>query len=184
MRSLHNNLEKRLPTTSDVGKGRGLSVDESQMTPCLPRRGVLPLGHQPLPAVRDLTRDGRWSTYDVSVLKLNNVPFRGRCARMGNTLKLPSATKLARLGYFTPASQAGRLAGPVFYVYVFSLVLPNPFTHRENRIVTAALWRTFSHEGKNLTGLVRVGGARPPPFITFTITSKLQCTLQLSGQIH
>ena len=24
--------------------------------------------HWPLPAVRDLTRDGRWSTYDVSVL--------------------------------------------------------------------------------------------------------------------
>jgi hypothetical protein len=40
---------------------------------------------------------------------------------MGNTLKLPSPTKLPRLGYFPPASQAGRLAGPVFYVYVFSL---------------------------------------------------------------
>ncbi len=31
-------------------------------------------------------------------------------------------TKLARLGHFPPASQAGRLAGPVFYVCVFSLV--------------------------------------------------------------
>jgi hypothetical protein len=59
----------------------------------------------------------------VSVLKLSNVSFRGKCARMGNTLqKLPSPTKLARLGHFPPASQAGRLAGPVFYVYVFSLV--------------------------------------------------------------
>jgi hypothetical protein len=30
------------------------------------------------------------------------------------------------------------------------------------------------------------GGARPPPFITFTITSKVAVysTLQLSGQIH
>ncbi len=27
------------------------------------------MGRRPLPAVRDLTRDGRWSTYDVSVLK-------------------------------------------------------------------------------------------------------------------
>ncbi len=27
------------------------------------------------------------------------------------------------LGHFPPASQAGRLAGPVFYAYVFSLVL-------------------------------------------------------------
>ncbi len=34
---------------------------------------------------------------------------------------LPSPTKLSRLGHFPPASQAGRLAGPVFYVYVFSL---------------------------------------------------------------
>ncbi len=30
--------------------------------------------------------------------------------------------KLARLGHFLPDSQAGRLAGPVIYVYVFSLV--------------------------------------------------------------
>jgi hypothetical protein len=46
----------------------------------------------------------------------------GRCAQTGHPLKLPSPTKLARLGHFPPASQAGRLAGPVFYVYVFSLV--------------------------------------------------------------
>jgi hypothetical protein len=56
--------------------------------------------HWQLPAVRDLTRDGRWSTYDVSVLKLSNVSFHGkmRTHGMGNTLKLPSPTKLARLG--------------------------------------------------------------------------------------
>jgi hypothetical protein len=30
---------------------------------------VATMGRRPLPAVRDLTRDGRWSTYDVSVLK-------------------------------------------------------------------------------------------------------------------
>jgi hypothetical protein len=41
---------------------------------------------------------------------------------MGNTLEIPSPTKLARLGHFLPARQAGRLAGLVFYVYVFSLV--------------------------------------------------------------
>ncbi len=69
--------------------------------------------------MRDLTR--RWSTYDVGVLKLSNVLFRGKCARMGNTLKLPSPTKLARLDNFPPGSQAGRLAGLVLYVYVFSL---------------------------------------------------------------
>jgi hypothetical protein len=72
--------------------------------------------------LRDLTRDGRWSTYDVSVL---NCPMfhsveNVQCARMRNTLKVTSPTKLARLGHFLLASQAGRLAGPVFYVYVFS----------------------------------------------------------------
>jgi hypothetical protein len=72
--------------------------------------------HCPLPAVLDLTRDGRWSTYDVNVLKLSNVSFRGKCASMGNTLKKPSPTKLAQLGNLPPASPAGRLAGPVFFV--------------------------------------------------------------------
>jgi hypothetical protein len=66
----------------------------------------------PLPAVRDLTRDGRLSTYDGSVLKLSMVSFRGKCARMGHPLKLPSPKKLARLGHFPSASQAGRLAYP------------------------------------------------------------------------
>jgi hypothetical protein len=46
----------------------------------------------------------------------------GERARMGNTLKIPSPTGLARLGHFPTASQAGRRAGPVFHVYVFSLV--------------------------------------------------------------
>jgi hypothetical protein len=75
--------------------------------------------------VRDLTRDSRWSTYDVSVLKLSNVSFRGKCARMGNILKIPSPTKLARLGHFSPASQAGRLAAGcrpgVLCIYLFSV---------------------------------------------------------------
>jgi hypothetical protein len=76
---------------------------------------------RPLPAVRDLTHYGRWSTYNVSVLKLYNVSSRGRCARTGHPLKLPSPKKLARPGHFPPASQAGRLAGPVFNEYVFSM---------------------------------------------------------------
>jgi hypothetical protein len=78
---------------------------------------VLPIPHWPLPAVRDLTRDGRWSTYDVSVLKLSNNSFRGKCAQTGHPLKIPSPTKLFRLVHFPQASQG-------FYVYVFSLVLP------------------------------------------------------------
>jgi hypothetical protein len=78
------------------------------------------MGRRPLPAVRDFTRESRWSTYDVSVLK----KMGGRCAQTGHPLKLPSPIKLARLGHFPPASQVGRLAGPVFYVYVFPLVSP------------------------------------------------------------
>ncbi len=43
-----------------------------------------------------------------------------KCTRMGHPLKLPSPTKLTRrLGHFPPASQAGRLAGPVFYTTSF-----------------------------------------------------------------
>jgi hypothetical protein len=80
--------------------------------------GVVGMGRRPLPAVRDLTRDGRWSTYDVSVLK----KMGGGKMRTDRTpSKATITTKLARLGHFPPASQAGLLAGPVFYVYAFSL---------------------------------------------------------------
>ncbi len=44
--------------------------------------------------------------------------------------------------------------------------------YRVHRVATAAFWRTFSDEG-NPSWLVRVGGARPPPLITFTLTSKV-----------
>jgi hypothetical protein len=111
---LPSQLECTLYVMVDIVKGEGRAPP-----PTPGWANFIP--HWPLPAVRDSTRNGRWSTYDVSVLKLTNVSFRGKCARMGNTLKLPSPTKLARLGHFPPGSQAGRLAGPVFYVYVFSL---------------------------------------------------------------
>jgi hypothetical protein len=78
---------------------------------------LINIPHWPLPAVCDLTRDGRLSTYDESVLKLSKVSSRVKCARMGHPLRLPSPTK--RLSHFSPASQAGRLAGPVFYTITF-----------------------------------------------------------------
>jgi hypothetical protein len=83
--------------------------------------GVVEMGRRHHPAVRDITRDGRWSTYDVSALKKMGAGGGGRCAKTGHPLKLPSPTKLSRQGHFPPASQAGRLAGPVFYAYAFSL---------------------------------------------------------------
>jgi hypothetical protein len=69
--------------------------------------------------MRDLTSKGRWSTYDVGVLKLSNVSMfhSGEMRMHGKHSKLPSPTKLARLGHFPPASQEGRLAGPVFYIF-------------------------------------------------------------------
>jgi hypothetical protein len=39
----------------------------------------------------------------------------GKMRTHGKHSKLPLPTKLARLGHFPPASQAGRLVGPVFY---------------------------------------------------------------------
>ncbi len=44
--------------------------------------------------------------------------------------------------------------------------------HRIYRVATASFWRTFSDESKSvLAG--EGGGARPPPLITFTLTSKV-----------
>ncbi len=63
--------------------------------------------------------------YSIVSISMKCTEERGggvRCAQTGHPLKLPSPTKLARLGHFPAANQAGRLAGPVFYVYVFSLV--------------------------------------------------------------
>jgi hypothetical protein len=46
--------------------------------------------------------------------------------------------------------------------------------HRVHRVATAAFWRTFHREGKISPGWSEWGvhAGRPPPFITFTITSK------------
>jgi hypothetical protein len=107
--------------------GWNLCCDGRSMPPSLthraacPRLELLSCKHTPLGllAVHDLTRDGRLSTYDESVLKLSKVSFWGKCARTGHPLKLPSLTKLPRLGHFPPASQAGRLAEPVFYTISF-----------------------------------------------------------------
>ncbi len=63
------------------------------------------MGRRPLPAARDLTRDGRWSTYDVSVLK-----------KMEGKMRTDRTTSKA------PASLAGRLAGPVFYCMYMSFL--------------------------------------------------------------
>jgi hypothetical protein len=105
------------------------------------------MGRRPLPAVPDFTRDGRWSTYDVSVRR----KMGGEYAQTGYPLKLLSPTNLARLGHFPPASQAGRLAGPVFYVYVFSLVFTNAPMHGKGGEVGVSKYMEFLHLKRHLT---------------------------------
>ncbi len=77
------------------------------------RRGQSSLwgtGTSLLCVIYHLTRDGRSSTYDVSVLE--KMGGGGRCAETGHTLKLPSLTNLAQLGHFPPASQGGAPCRP------------------------------------------------------------------------
>jgi hypothetical protein len=56
---------------------------------------VLPLPHWPLPAVRELTRDGRLSTYEESVLKLS-IP--GKMCTHGTPFKATIANKTRPAG--------------------------------------------------------------------------------------
>jgi hypothetical protein len=98
----------------------------------------IPILYWPQPPVRDLTRDVRLSTYDKSVLKLSKVSFRGKCARTWHS-KATITNKTRPAGPSSSsysASQAGRLAGPVFYAISFSLVIPvgraGGTTRREN----------------------------------------------------
>ncbi len=83
---------------------------------------VSPILHWPLRALCDLTHDGRWSTYDVSVLKLFNVSFQGKCARIGYHHQQNSP------GWVIFLQLARRAALPVrcsmYIVYAFSLVFP------------------------------------------------------------
>ncbi len=56
-----------------------------------------------------------------------------------------------------------------------------------HRVAATAFWRTFHHDGKSSPGWCGWGGgggARPPPFSLLPSRTKLQCTLQLSGQIR
>ena len=56
--------------------------------------------------------------------------------------------------------------------------------HRVHRVATAAFWRTFSDEGKISPGWWGWGGHAHPLTLHLPSPVKLQCTLQLSGQIH
>jgi hypothetical protein len=76
--------------------------------------------HWPMPAVHDLTRDGRLSTYAESVLKLSKVYFRGKCARMGHSLKLLSPTKLPGWVIFLQLARRAAFPARCSVLYLFS----------------------------------------------------------------
>jgi hypothetical protein len=78
---------------------------------------VRTIPHWPLPAVRDLTYDGRLSTCDESVLKLSKVSFRGKCTCTEHPLKLPSPTKLA---IFLQLARRATLPARCSVLYLFS----------------------------------------------------------------
>ncbi len=56
--------------------------------------------------------------------------------------------------------------------------------HRVHRVATAAFWRSFSDEGKISPGWWGGGVHAHPLSLHLPSPVKLQCTLQLSGQIH
>ncbi len=86
----------------------------------------------------------------------------GRCAQTGHPLKLPSPTKLAWLGRFPPPSQAGRLAGPVFYVYVFFSACTSHTVYRA-RICEHLTLTNSGSECQAFSPVVRIGSSAPSP---------------------
>ena len=67
---------------------------------------------------------------------------------------------------------------------VLTMALADCWNHRVHRVVTSAFWRTFSHEGKICLGWWGWGVHAHPLLLHLPSPVKLQCTLQLSGQIH
>ncbi len=57
-------------------------------------------------------------------------------------------------------------------------------SHRVHRVATAAFWCTFSHKGNICPGWWGWGVHAHPLSLHLPSSVKLQCTLQLSGQIH
>ncbi len=82
------------------------------------------------------------------------------------------------------------LSSPLQFVCDFALdisllwVLHRSSDHRVHRVETAAFWRTFSDEGKISPGWWGWGVHAHPLSLHLPSPVKLQCTLQLSGQIH
>ncbi len=81
-----------------------------------------------------------------------------------------------------------RKPGPLFIIQSsLSWPLHSFSDHRvesTHRVATAAFWRTFHHDGKISPGWRGRGVYAHPLSLNLPSGTKLQCTLQLSGQIH
>jgi hypothetical protein len=78
--------------------------------------------------------------------------------RVGDARTPPIPSKVV---VYAPAKRADTL--PLFLLNPFLLVGAD---HRVHRVVTAAFWRTFHHEGKiSLAG--KGGGCTPTPFLYY-----------------
>jgi hypothetical protein len=93
--------------------------------------------------------------------------------------------------YFLPLSVIVRFITKFHFSFLYSTVLQTVggsvgmgLNHRVHRVATAAFWRTFSHEGKIGPGWWGWGVHAHPLLLHLPSSVKLQCTLQLSGQIH
>jgi hypothetical protein len=64
--------------------------------------------------------------------------------------------------------------------FVYFVIITTEYTQSGNGCFLA----TFHHDGKIFPGWRGRGGARPPSFTLFIIMYRLQCTLQLRGQLH
>ncbi len=89
---------------------------------------------------------------------------------------------LWKLTIFTVRRGSVGSSSACFKAGLSSILGPAP--HRVHRVVTSAFWRTFSHEGKISLGWWGWGVHAHPLSLHLPSPIKLQCTLQLSGQIH
>ncbi len=75
------------------------------------------MGQRPLPALRDLTHDGRWSTYDVSVLK----KMGGKMCTDRTPSKATITNKTRPAGSFSSSQPGGAPCRPgVLCICLFS----------------------------------------------------------------
>jgi hypothetical protein len=129
------------------------------------------MGRQPLPAVRDLTRDGRWSTYDVSVRK----KMGGGDMRRDRLLSTATISNKSRpAGSFSSSLPGGAPCRPgVLCICLFS---------GEN-CVSLKISRCFFFNDKQQFKMFSTGSAWTSPGAATTCASARQATAARDASI-